>query len=81
MRHSGIAAILNHLIEHGLDGSENWALRINIDVWHFQTDIIARLTETVWRITTPDCTKFTGEGSFNLNSFVTTCQQRNYRYC
>ncbi|MBB6466697.1 hypothetical protein HNQ96_002562 [Aminobacter lissarensis] len=80
VRRAGIAAIRNHLIEHGLDESDDWALWIDIDVWRYPTDIVARLTETGRRIVTPDCTKVSGEGSFDLNSFVTTSHQRDYRY-
>ena len=42
-RRSGIAKVRNHLIENGLDATDDWALWIDIDVWRFPRDIIGRL--------------------------------------
>lgn len=79
-RRSGIATVRNHLIAHGLDASDDWALWIDIDVWRFPDDIIQRLTTTGHRIVVPNCVKRPGGGSFDMNTFVTTQPERDYRY-
>jgi hypothetical protein len=79
-RRSGIAAIRNHLIAHGLDASDDWALWIDIDVWRFPRDIIQTLTGTGHRIVVPNCVKRPGGGSFDMNTFITTLPQRDHRY-
>ncbi len=79
-RRSGIAAIRNHLVRHGLDASDDWALWIDIDVWRFPRDIVRTLTGTGHRIVVPNCVKRPGGGSFDMNTFITTRPDRDYRY-
>ncbi|WP_378952274.1 glycosyltransferase [Mesorhizobium sp. ANAO-SY3R2] len=80
VRRAGIAAVRNHLIEHGLDETDDWALWMDIDVWHWPVDIIARMTATGRRIIVPNCTTSPGGDSFDLNSFVSVSKRRDYRY-
>jgi hypothetical protein len=79
-RRSGLAKVRNHLIEHGLDDSDDWALWIDIDVWKFPTDVVRTLIATGHRIVVPNCVQKAGGDSFDLNSFVTTRPERDYRY-
>jgi GT2 family glycosyltransferase len=79
-RRSGIAKVRNHLIEHGLDANDDWALWIDIDVWQFPADIVTTLIRSGHRIVTPNCVKTSGGRSFDLNSFVTTRPDRDFRY-
>ncbi|TGS51660.1 glycosyl transferase, partial [bacterium M00.F.Ca.ET.179.01.1.1] len=50
MRRGAIAKVRNHLIDHGLDASDDWALWVDIDVWRFPRDILSRLMERGNRI-------------------------------
>jgi hypothetical protein len=79
-RRTGIAKVRNHLIAHGLDKRDDWALWIDIDVWKFPADIIHTLIATVERIVVPNCVLRPGGDSFDLNSFVTTRPERDHRY-
>lgn len=79
-RRSAIAAVRNELIEHGLDASDDWALWIDIDVWSYPTDIIARLIGSGRRIVVPNCTHAPGGKSFDLNTFVSVSNERDRRY-
>lgn len=79
-RRAGIAAVRNHLIQHGLDGSDDWALWIDIDVWRYPADIINRLTTIGARIVVPNCTTLPSGRSFDLNSFVSLRERKDHRY-
>jgi hypothetical protein len=80
VRRAGIAKVRNHLIRHGVDEHDDWALWIDIDVWKFPTDILKTLTATGARIVAPNCVKVAGGSSFDLNSFVQTASELDYRY-
>ncbi|TGR73103.1 glycosyl transferase, partial [Mesorhizobium sp. M1C.F.Ca.ET.193.01.1.1] len=60
MRRGAIAKVRNHLIDHGLDASDDWALWVDIDVWRFPRDILSRLIESRNRIVVPNCVKIAG---------------------
>ncbi len=79
-RRSGIAKVRNHLIENGLDATDDWALWIDIDVWRFPRDIIGRLMATGRRIVVPNCVVRSGGPSFDLNSFVTNRPEKDHHY-
>ncbi|WP_432283650.1 glycosyltransferase [Aminobacter sp. BA135] len=79
-RRSAIAAVRNHLISHGLDASDDWALWIDIDVWRYPSDAISRLIASGGRIVVPNCAVAPGGGSFDMNSFATLRKPRDYRY-
>ena len=79
-RRSGLAKVRNHLIRHGLDDNDDWALWIDIDVWKFPADIVRTLVATGHRIVVPNCVKVAGGDSFDLNSFATKGSERDYRY-
>ncbi len=70
-RRGGLAAVRNHLIDFGLDETDDWALWIDVDVWLFPKDIFETLRGTGARIVTPNCVTWPGGPSFDLNSFVT----------
>ncbi|PTE10671.1 glycosyltransferase [Mesorhizobium helmanticense] len=79
-RRSAIAKIRNHLIDQGLATDDAWALWIDIDVWRFPSDVANQLIAAGHRIVVPNCVKIAGGDSFDLNSFVTTQPEKNYRY-
>ena len=79
-RRCGLAKVRNHLIRHGLDDGDDWALWIDIDVWKFPDDIVQILTATGHRIVTPNCVRRSGGASFDMNSFITTRPERDHRY-
>lgn len=79
-RRGAIAKVRNHLIDHGLDADDDWALWIDIDVWKFPRDIVSRLITSGHRIAVPHCVKIAGGDSFDLNSFITIRPQKDYRY-
>jgi hypothetical protein len=82
-RRAGIATVRNHLIDVGLDESDDWALWIDIDVWKFPPDIVQRLLEAKSRIVAPHCVKVPGGPTFDQNSFVARPLRpayRNYKY-
>lgn len=79
-RRSGLAKVRNHLIRHGLDSSDDWALWVDADVWKFPSDIVRTLMTAGERIVVPNCVLAPGGGSFDLNSFVTIRPQRDHRY-
>jgi hypothetical protein len=79
-RRSGIAKVRNHLIAHGLDETDDWALWIDIDVWRFPRDVVQQLIGAGSRIAVPNCVLQPGGGSFDLNSFVTVRPERDHRY-
>lgn len=79
-RRVALAKVRNHLIRHGLDESDDWALWIDIDVWKFPSDIIRTLTATGDRIVTPNCVKVAGGASFDWNSFATPWPETGHRY-
>jgi Anp1 protein/glycosyl transferase-like sugar-binding protein len=79
-RRSDIAKVRNHLIDHGLDHTDDWALWIDIDMWRFPADVFARLRETGARIVTPNAVRVPGGASFDMNSFIQMPLARDYRF-
>lgn len=79
-RRSGLAKVRNHLIRHGLDDGDDWALWTDIDVWRFPADVLGKLMGTGHRIVVPNCVQIPGGATFDLNSFVTTMPQKDHRY-
>lgn len=79
-RRSGLARVRNHLIAHGLDARDDWALWIDIDVWKFPPDIIRTLIATGDRIVVPNCVKVTSGPSFDRNNFLTIWAKQDYQY-
>ena len=79
-RRAGLARVRNHLIDHGLDATDDWALWIDVDVWKFAPDIIDRLLQADARIVAPDCVLKHGGPSFDTNSFISLRTRRDYRY-
>lgn len=79
-RRGGIAAVRNHLIDFGLDETDDWALWIDVDVWKFPSDIFQTLKATGARIVTPNCVTWPGGPSFDLNAFVTIWDYPRYYY-
>jgi mannosyltransferase OCH1-like enzyme len=80
VRRAGIAKVRNALIDGGLGPEDDWALWIDIDVWNFPPDIIQQLRAANARIVTPNCVVQPGGVSFDLGSFVTTKQDRDWEY-
>lgn len=79
-RRAGLARVRNHLIDEGLDESDDWALWIDVDVWRFPPDIVSRLLEARARIVAPNCVTVPGGMSYDTNSFVSRPFWRDYRY-
>jgi hypothetical protein len=69
-RRAGIAAVRNHLIDHGLDETDDWALWIDVDVWRIPVDIFQSLRSTGARIAVPNCVVVPGGSTYDSNSFV-----------
>ncbi|WP_457939469.1 glycosyltransferase [Mesorhizobium sp. 10J20-29] len=80
VRRTGLAKVRNHIIENGLDDSDDWALWIDIDVWRFPDDVIETLIGTGRRIVVPNCVLYPNGGSFDHNSFVSVPAPRDHRY-
>ncbi|MFO1184538.1 MAG: glycosyltransferase [Bauldia sp.] len=68
-RRAGLAKVRNHLIDVGLDASDDWALWIDIDVWRFPPDIVSRLRAANARIVVPNCVTRPGGPTYDLNTF------------
>jgi GT2 family glycosyltransferase len=79
-RRSGLARVRNHLIDHGLDAGDDWALWIDVDVWRFPRDILRQLRNSEARIVTPNCVIEPGGPSFDRNAFVITADDRDWIY-
>ncbi|MGQ4273104.1 hypothetical protein [Terrihabitans sp. B22-R8] len=79
-RRAGIAAVRNHLIDHGLDETDDWALWIDVDVWRFASDIVHQLRAAQARIVVPNCVTVPGGDSFDRNSFLSRPLLREYHY-
>ena len=79
-RRGGIAKIRNHLIEHGIDASDDWALWIDIDVWRYPSDVVSRLKTTGARIAVPHCVLRSGGPCFDYNTFITVNAERDHAY-
>lgn len=79
-RRTGLAKVRNHILKHGLDDGDDWALWIDIDVWKFPPDILQTLLSTGHRIVTPNCVKVAAGPSFDLNNFLTISSKRDYQY-
>ena len=80
VRRTGLARVRNHIIEKGLDESDDWALWIDIDVWSFPGDVIETLIATGRRIVVPNCVLYPNGISFDRNSFVSLPARRDHRY-
>lgn len=80
VRRAGLAQVRNHLIDHGVDPSDDWALWIDVDVWRFPADIIQQLLAAKARIVVPNCVIRPNGPSFDLNSYVSKPMRRDYRY-
>ncbi len=80
VRRAGIAKVRNHLIDYGLDETDDWALWIDIDVWRFPPDVVQRLRATGARIVAPHCVTVPGGRTFDLNSFVSNGVVSEYRH-
>lgn len=70
-RRGGLAVVRNHLIDHGLDETDDWALWIDADIWKFPTDIFQTLRGAGARIAVPNCVLYPGGPTYDLNTFVT----------
>jgi len=70
VRRAGIAMVRNHLIDHGLDETDDWALWLDVDMWKFPHDLFAKLKGANARIAVPNCVKFPGGPTYDLNTFV-----------
>ena len=79
-RRSGLSMVRNHLIDHGLDSGDDWALWIDVDVWRFPRDILRQLRAAEARIVTPNCVREPGGPSFDLNTFSVTTGERDWIY-
>ena len=79
-RRGGLAAVRNDLINRGLDETDDWALWIDVDVWRFPPDIVARLRAANARIVTPNCVVVPGGPSYDMNSFVSSGKYPKYFY-
>jgi len=79
-RRAGLARVRNHLIDHGLNPTDDWALWIDVDVWSFPADIIAQLLAARARIVVPNCVLKPGGPSFDHNSFLSKPVRRDHRY-
>lgn len=71
-RRGGLAVVRNHLIDHGLDETDDWALWIDVDVWKFAPDIFQTLRAANARIVAPNCVIHPGGPTHDLNSFIST---------
>jgi hypothetical protein len=79
-RRAGIAKVRNHLIQHGLNDSDDWALWIDVDVCDYPADIVHRLVECRAKIVTPNCMLDPGGRSFDLNNFLDVGTRRDQIY-
>lgn len=77
-RRSALAKVRNHLIQQGLNETDNWALWIDVDVWKFPTDILSQLFATRARIVTPNCVLKPGGRSYDLNNFKSIATHRDF---
>jgi mannosyltransferase OCH1-like enzyme len=73
-RRAGIAVVRNYLIDHGLDDTDDWALWIDVDMWKLPPDLFQKLRQSAGRIVAPNCVKFSGGPTFDLNTFVSNWQ-------
>lgn len=80
VRRAGLSKVRNHLIDHGLNEADDWALWIDVDVWRFPTNIVAQLMDAKARIVVPNCVLKPGGPSFDTNSYTSTATRRDYRY-
>ncbi len=79
-RRGGIAKVRNHMIDQGIDASDDWALWIDVDVWRYPPDIVATLRSTGARIAVPHCVKRPGGPCFDYNTFITVNADRDHAY-
>jgi glycosyltransferase involved in cell wall biosynthesis len=80
VRRSAIAKVRNHLIDIGLDASDDWALWIDADMWWFPQDLFAQLRAANARITVPDCTTLPGGITFDANTWLEFERPPAYRF-
>jgi glycosyltransferase involved in cell wall biosynthesis len=69
-RRAGLAAIRNHLIDHGLDATDDWALWIDVDIWRLPPDLFQRLRCANARIVAPHCVLQFGGPTHDVSSFL-----------
>jgi hypothetical protein len=79
-RRSGIAKVPNHLIDHGVNSSDDWVLWIDADVRSYPADIVATLKATGARIAAPHCVTRHGGPCFDQNTFITVEAKRDHAY-
>jgi hypothetical protein len=69
-RRAALARVRNHLIDVGLDETDDWALWIDSDLWHFPPDIIQTLRASGGRVVVPHCATYPGGPTYDLNTFA-----------
>ncbi|MEN6541943.1 glycosyltransferase [Parvibaculum sp.] len=79
-RRAGLAKVRNHLIDHGIDSSDDWVLWIDADVWSYPADIVSTLKATGARIAAPHCVTRHGGPCFDQNTFITADAKRDHAY-
>ena len=80
-RRGGLAAVRNHLIDRGLDETDDWALWIDVDVWKFPANIFQTLRDAKARIVVPNCVIYPGGPTYDLNTFISIWQYpRDFYY-
>jgi len=79
-RRGHLARVRNHLIDQGLDATDDWALWLDVDVCDYEPGILKRLLAERRKIVTPDC-RLTPDGpSYDLNAFADPTERRDQRY-
>lgn len=79
-RRAHLARVRNHLIEHGISSTDDWALWIDADVCDYEPDILHRLLAEGRKVVTPDCRVEHGGPSYDLNAFEDRDESRDHRY-
>lgn len=79
-RRAHLAGVRNHLINHGIDASDDWALWIDVDVCDYPADILRRLLMEHRKVVTPDCRLEPDGPSYDLNAFNDPAELRDHRY-
>lgn len=69
-RRAHLARVRNHLIDHGLDAQDDWALWVDADVCDYAPDTLRRLLDARHKVVTPDCVREWDGPSFDLNAFL-----------
>ncbi|MFD1912484.1 glycosyltransferase [Halodurantibacterium flavum] len=79
-RRANLARVRNHLIDHGLDATDDWALWLDVDVCDYAPDTLNRLLAERHKVVTPDCVRDWGGPSYDLNAFHDSAERRDHRY-